>query len=128
MRLLLDTHTALWWWCGAPELNGFALEAIADGENEIFFSAVSGYEIFQKVRLGKLDLPEELLRDLPGQVRQESWRILPIGLVDTIAAARIDHEHRDPFDRLLAAQCETNGLALVTTDAFFDAIGVATRW
>jgi len=128
MRLLLDTHTALWWWCGATELSPAATDALADPGNEVFFSAVSGYEIFRKVRLGRLALPDELLGDLPAQVLGESWRILPIGLTDTIGAARLDHRHCDPFDRLLAAQCGTKDLTLVTTDEFFEAIGIATCW
>ena len=128
MQLLLDTHTALWWWSDAPELSAVASKSLSDPGNTVFFSAVSGYEIFQKVRLGKLNLPMPLLRDLPSQVQLEAWVMLPLELAEAIHAAKIDHSHRDPFDRLLAAQCRTNGLTLVTTDAFFGEIGIPTLW
>ena len=128
MRLLLDTHAALWWWIAASELSDAATEALSDPGNTVFFSAVSGYEIFQKVRIGKLNLPDELLGNLPSQVRQEAWEILPLGLADAIYAARIEHQNREPFDRLLAAQCRVNALMLVTTDSFFSEVGIPTFW
>jgi PIN domain nuclease of toxin-antitoxin system len=128
MKLLLDTHAALWWWEGSSELSDRVTELLADSSTSVFFSAISGYEIFQKVRIGKLNLPEPLLHDLPGEVRREGWEILPLGLVDSIRAARIDHDHRDPFDRILAAQSEIHGLTLATTDGFFASAGFRTFW
>lgn len=128
MRMLLDTHTALWWWNGASELSENAKAAISGPENTVLFSAVSGYEIFQKVRSGKLHLPAELVSDLPSRVLEEQWEVLPLELPEAIGAAKIDHAHRDPFDRLLAAQCLSNGLVLLTTDRFFAEIGVSTFW
>lgn len=128
MKLLLDTHTALWWWEGSSELSERLMDQIADPSTSVFFSAISGYEIFQKVRIGKLELPESLLLDLPGEVRREGWEILPLGLAESIRAARIDHAHRDPFDRMLAAQSEIHGLTIATTDGFFSDAGFRTFW
>jgi PIN domain nuclease of toxin-antitoxin system len=128
MKVLLDTHTALWWWEGSSELSDRVTELLADSSTSVFFSAISGYEIFQKVRIGKLNLPGPLLHDLPGEVRREGWEILPLGLVDSVRAARIDHAHRDPFDRILAAQSEIHGLTLATTDGFFADAGFRTFW
>jgi len=128
LNLLLDTHAALWWWAAAPELSARSMAALEDTGNTVFFSAISGYEIFQKVRTGKLELPEELARDLPAAVRQEGWEFLDLSLADGIRAARIDHPHRDPFDRILAAQCESRGMCLVTADPFFPDLGIATCW
>lgn len=128
MKLLLDTHTALWWWEGSSELSDRITELLADPKTSVFFSAISGYEIFQKVRIGKLSLPVPLLQDLAAEVRREGWEILPLGLVDSVRAARIDHAHRDPFDRILAAQSEIHGLTLATTDGFFADAGFRTFW
>lgn len=128
MNLLLDTHTALWWWEDSPELSEAARRALSDPALIVYFSSISGYEIFQKVRSGKLELPAPLLDDLPGQVRCERWEVLPLGLADSVRAARIDHPHRDPFDRILAAQAEFHGLAVVTSDWFFSEAGFRTLW
>ena len=128
MKLLLDTQTALWWWAGSPELSDRVTKQLADPTTSVFFSTISGYEIFQKVRIGKLILPEPLLQDLAGEVRREGWEILPLGLVESVRAARIDHAHRDPFDRILAAQSEIHGMPLATTDGFFADAGFRTFW
>jgi len=128
MKLLLDTHTALWWWEDSPELSDTARHRLSDPDAEIFFSPISGYEIFQKVRIGKLVVPRALLIDLPGEVRRERWQMLPLGLQDSVRAATIESPHRDPFDRILAAQSEIHDLAVVTTDPFFKATGFRTLW
>lgn len=128
MRLLLDTHTALWWWEDSPELSESARQALSDPNSEIFFSPASGYEIFQKVRAGKLVVPGPILVDLPGEVRREGWRVLPLGLDEFVRAARIESPHRDPFDRILAAQVEFHGLTAVTVDPFFSDLGLRTFW
>jgi len=128
MRLLLDTHTALWWWDDSPELSETAKLNLSDAGAEIFFSPVSGYEIFQKVRTGKLQVPRALLIDLPGEVRREGWRVLPLGLEESVRAASIESPHRDPFDRLLAAQSSIHDLTIVTTDPFFRETGFQSLW
>ncbi|MEX2579301.1 MAG: type II toxin-antitoxin system VapC family toxin [Verrucomicrobiales bacterium] len=128
MRLLLDTHTALWWWEDSSQLSEAARIAMADPEAEIFFSSVSGYEIFQKVRIGKLSLPRPLLVDLPGEVRREGWQALPLGLEECVRAASIESPHRDPFDRLLAAQSDHHGLVVATSDPFFSEAGFHSLW
>ena len=128
MKFLLDTHTALWWWSNSPDLSDTARRCLSDPSNEVFFSAVSGYEILQKVRSGKLVVPPPLLNNFPGEVQREGWKILPIGLHEAIRAATIASAHRDPFDRLLAAQAETHDLILLTTDSFFQEAGFRAVW
>lgn len=128
MKLLLDTHTALWWWEDSPELSEKAKSSLSDPDAEIFFSPVSGYEIFQKVRTGKLQVPRPLLMDLPGEVRREGWKVLPLGLEESVRAGTIESLHRDPFDRLLAAQSEIHDLTVVSTDPFFRETGFRTLW
>ena len=119
---------ALWWWEDSLELSETARHRLSDPDAEIFFSPISGYEIFQKVRIGKLVVPRALLIDLPGEVRRERWQVLPLGLQDSIRAATIESPHRDPFDRILAAQYEIHDLTVVTTDPFFKDTGFRTLW
>ena len=68
MKILLDTHAALWWWVDSPSLGGNARDAISDPGNQVHFSAASGYEIFQKVRLGRLGILAVLQANLPAAV------------------------------------------------------------
>ena len=128
MKILLDTHAALWWWGNDSKLSARAREVIADPANEVGFSAISGYEILQKARLGKLTIPNALAADLPTVVRDEGWLPVPVSLSDSTFAASIDHPHRDPFDRILAAQCAQGDFTLVTTDPAFVGFGTATIW
>ena len=128
MKLLLDTHAALWWWEDSLALGGAARKAMADPDNEIFFSAASAYEIFQKVRLGRLIIPAKLAGKLTSVVRDEGWVPLPLTLAETTLAASIKHEHRDPFDRMLAAQCQIGHFLLASVDGVFDELSVKRIW
>jgi PIN domain nuclease of toxin-antitoxin system len=128
VKILLDTHAALWWWGDSGSLGRAAREAIADGANEVWFSAASGYEILQNVRLGRLVLPEELGTGLTEAVRVEGWRMLPLSVADAMVAASLDHPHRDPFDRMLAAQAGSGGFALASADKFFRDLAIDLIW
>lgn len=128
MDLLLDTHAALWWWSDPERLGPSARSAMSDPTVRVFFSAVSAYEIHQKVRLGKLIVPDALLNSLARCVQQEGWQQLDLTLPAAARAASLDHAHRDPFDRMLAAQTELSGLRLVTADAFFSELKLSTLW
>lgn len=116
MNLLLDTHAALWWWTEPERLSPLARAAIADRTNVCFFSAASGYELAQKQRWHPEFLPPSFLDLLPALVVQEDWRNLPISFDHALRAGRFQLPHRDPFDRLLAAQAAIDGLTLVTCD------------
>lgn len=116
MKLLLDTHAILWWW-GFPErLSDPAREAIASPESTVFVSPVSAFEIALKHRLGKLTVPPNLLTDFEAAVRMERWRTLPLAMTHAVLAGQLDTEHRDPFDRLLAAQAIVEDLRMLTCD------------
>lgn len=128
MKLLLDTHAALWWWEDSSSLGRAARKAMADPDNEIFFSAASTYEIFQKVRLGRLIVPPQFAGKLSSVVRDEGWVPLPLTLAEAALAASIKHEHRDPFDRMLAAQCQIGHFLLASVDGVFDGLSVKRIW
>ncbi len=129
MRLLLDTHVLLWWWAEPERLPASLLATLSAAEADLWVSAVSGYELAYKHRLGKLGLPEGLLTGFEAAVAAERWSPLPVSLAHSLLAGQLDTEHRDPFDRLLAAQALVENATLVTVDVAFSGIeGLQTLW
>ena len=128
MRLLLDTHAFLWWVEGAPELGKRARTAIANPENEVLFSVASGWELAIKLSLGKLRLDQNLGRFIPEQLRLNAFTLLDVRLPHVARVADLPFYHRDPFDRLLAAQALEDDLTIVTTDRIFRKYDVTVVW
>lgn len=128
MKLLLDTHAMLWWFTADPHLSPRAAGAIADEDNEIFVSAASAWEIATLQRLGRLtELPT--LRNRFGELlAADDFTPLPIETHHALAAGGYGVTHRDPFDRMLAAQSELESLTLVTRDQAFAAFPIQTVW
>jgi len=114
--LLLDTHALLWWLAEPSRLSRAALAAIAEPSNQVFVSAATAWELATKVRLGKLEIAEPLLSDLPQLLAAQGFERLPVELRHGLRAGGYRQAHRDPFDRLLAAQAELESLALVSLD------------
>lgn len=113
MRLLLDTHALLWWLADDGMLSPTAREAIADGANLIAVSAASAWEISIKRASGKLVTPD----DLEAQIAANGFVALPITVGDGLKAGSLPRHHDDPFDRMLVAQAQAEGLTVVTRDA-----------
>nr|WTB33293.1 type II toxin-antitoxin system VapC family toxin [Streptomyces sp. NBC_00830] len=111
MRLLLDTHVILWWLDDSSELSG-EVKDLLDTEPSVYVSAVSAWEIAIKQSLDKLDGPE----DLAERVRDSQFTPLPITAGHGVRAGRLPAHHRDPFDRILIAQAQTEGMTIVTRD------------
>ncbi len=111
-RCLLDTHTLLWWLAGAPQLGERCIEIIGDSRNEVFVSAATTWEISIKMALGELVAPE----DMDAVVEDEGFSKLPISLYHGQLAGQLPDIHRDPFDRMLIAQAQSDGLLLITAD------------
>ncbi|MBS0631136.1 MAG: type II toxin-antitoxin system VapC family toxin [Verrucomicrobia bacterium] len=128
MKLLLDTHAVLWWLDDHPRLSAAAREAIADPANECWLSAISVFEIETKHRLGKLSLPAALTHGWADTVRLENWSLLPVSVPHATWAGKHPSAHGDPFDRILAAQAELDGLTLVTVDPIFADFATPTLW
>ena len=124
MRLLLDTHTLLWWLDGSPRLSKKARTAIGDHRNEVFVSAASAWEITTKARLGKLPGATAVAADVVGAVASQDFLPLDITLRHAQRAGRLPGQHRDPFDRMLIAQAQIEDLAVVSDDEVFDAYAV----
>jgi PIN domain nuclease of toxin-antitoxin system len=128
MKLLLDTHTVLWFWWDDPQLSPNAKSIISDPANQKFVSLVTPWEVAIKVSLKKLDIGGPYPGFFPQHMSRTYFDWLP---------ARADHfdrlivlpfHHRDPFDRLLAAQALSEGFPLVSSDPIFDSYGVPRIW
>ncbi|MEU8561195.1 type II toxin-antitoxin system VapC family toxin [Streptomyces cyaneofuscatus] len=111
MRLLLDTHVILWWLEDSDELSD-QVKDLLDTEPSVHLSAVSAWEIAIKQSLGKLDGPD----DLAERVRDSQFTALPITAGHGVRAGRLPALHRDPFDRILIAQAQIEGMTIVTRD------------
>jgi PIN domain nuclease of toxin-antitoxin system len=123
-RFLVDTHALLWWLDDAPALSASAREAIADPTAEPLVSTASLWEIAIKRTLGNLTVPDEL----PDEIVDAGFAWLPVEAEHAWAARELPFHHRDPFDRLLAAQALVERVPVVTRDGHFAAYGVKTRW
>lgn len=128
MRVLLDTHALLWWWTDAPELSPKAKELIQNESNEILVSAASAWEIATKYRLGKLDIGREAVERFDELVRLDGFSHLPVSYLHALKAGAFPSDHRDPFDRMLAAQSRLEGLPLITRDAAFSEMKISVIW
>ena len=128
MRLLLDTHTLLWWWTNSPELSPRVRELIEDEENEVLVSAASAWEIATKHRLGKLEIGREAVSRFDELINLDGFIHLPVGYLHALHAGAIDGEHPDPFDRMLAAQSILEGVPLLSRDRVFERMKVPVIW
>jgi PIN domain nuclease of toxin-antitoxin system len=128
MRFLLDTHALLWWLTDDPKLSSRAKEAIADEANAILVSAASAWEIATKFRLGKLGLAADAVSRFDELIAADGFEHLPVTYLHALKAAGYELEHRDPFDRMLAAQSALESAALITCDAAFEAFGTDVHW
>ncbi|MGW2655793.1 type II toxin-antitoxin system VapC family toxin [Streptomyces sp. NPDC001478] len=109
MRLLLDTRVVLWWIADSPQL-GPSFRGLLETEPGVYVSAVSPWEITVKQHLGSIEGPG----DLAEQVRDLPFRGLPVTAEHVVRAGRLPRVHTDPFDRMLIAQAQAEGLTLAT--------------
>jgi PIN domain nuclease of toxin-antitoxin system len=128
MRALLDTHALLWWLFDDPRLSQAVRGIVADPDNEILVSSASAWEISTKYRLGKLPRAAPLARDIEGWIERAGFGELAVTIPHAQRAGSWPHEHRDPFDRMLAAQSALEALPLVTRDEAFSAFGIQVVW
>jgi len=128
MRILLDTHSFLWWITDDPRLSDHARKVISDGENELFFSAASGWEIAIKIHIGRLKLSQDPKQYILDQLRLNGIQSLSIHIHHALHVSNLPAHHRDPFDRLLIAQAHLEGLAIITTDANIHKYKVKVIW
>ena len=128
MKLLLDTHALIWWLAGDAALSGPAHAAIDNEANSVLVSAASAMEITTKFRLGKLPLAALLAQDFEAIVAAQGFTELSISVRHARLAGEMNIAHKDPFDRLLIAQAQADGLVLISNEALFDGFAVQRLW
>ena len=128
MKILLDTHIFLWWITDSPELSETARELIADGNNVLFWSAASTWEVSIKHAIGRLPLPEPPEDFLPVEISRNHIESLPVIDEHAFRAGRLPRHHRDPFDRMLVAQAQFESLVLLTNDRKLSQYEVEVYW
>jgi PIN domain nuclease of toxin-antitoxin system len=128
VRLLLDTHTLLWFLANDIRLTLIAKAAIEDVANERWLSPISLLEIAIKVRIGKLPLPAPFAVMFPADLLAADIHLLPMEPRQIEPLTTLPMHHKDPFDRLIAATALVEGLTLVSADPAFDAYGVTRLW
>ena len=116
---LIDSHVLIWWWIAPAKLSRRVRETLDSRRSEVLVSAATAWEIATKQRLGKLSLPQTILDAFEQEILSEEWTLLPIDIRAACVAGRLPWLHRDPFDRVLAAQAMNEGFTLVTRDPAF---------
>jgi PIN domain nuclease of toxin-antitoxin system len=128
MRIMLDTHTLLWWLDGDKRLPLSARRLLARSDIEVLVSAASAWEITTKARLGKLPGALAVAADVAAAVVSQGFIALPISIQHAQRAGDLPGPHRDPFDRMLIAQAQIEGTPLVTNERAFEAYGIQRIW
>ncbi len=126
--MLLDTHALIWATVAPNQLSQTAAALIADPANTILVSAASAWEIGTKVRLGKLPMAFHLEKDLLGYVAKAGYLWLAMTAEIALRAARLSGEHRDPFDRIIAAHALAEDIPVINADRKLDLFGVRRIW
>jgi PIN domain nuclease of toxin-antitoxin system len=128
MKLLLDTHTLLWFIAGSANLSANARNLIEDAANEKFVSIASIWETAIKISIGKMSLSAPFDVLFPHQLQINGFELLPVTVEHTSVITTLPFHHRDPFDRLLIAQAIEEKMTMVSVDAHFDDYGITRLW
>ncbi len=127
MQILLDTHAFIWFVEADPHLPTNLKKTLENQENEIFISMASIWEIGIKVSLDKLKINKSI-EQIIEQAEMNGFQILPILPSHIVRLCTLEFHHRDPFDRLILAQCLSENQIIASTDTIFDAYGVKRIW
>ena len=128
MRFLLDTHTLLWLAFDEDLLSPHARRSIQSRGSEVLVSAASAWEIATKFRLGKLNFARVLAENFVPRVTAAGLQLLSISTEHALRAGHLPGDHKDPFDRMLAAQAIHEDLPLLSNDTQLDVFGVRREW
>lgn len=128
MKILLDTHTFLWWNEASPRLSKEVLVLLSDPANTLLLSVVSAWELVLKAQRGKLRLPESPSVYVPTRMAHYAMESLPVTLAHALACQSLPLHHRDPFDRLLIAQATIENVPIVTADPEFRRYAIKVVW
>ena len=128
MKYLLDTMVWLWSVGPTDKIGSSGLEILANGEEDIYLSAASSWEIAIKTKLGKYKLGEPPGRYVPKRLAEQGIRSLPVTLRQTLSVYDLPLHHHDPFDRLIIAQAITEEMTVLTADRVFGKYPVEVLW
>ncbi|PZO15353.1 MAG: PIN domain nuclease [Leptolyngbya foveolarum] len=128
MKLLLDTHTFIWWDSAPDKLSETALTLIYEADNTVMLSVVSVWEIQIKSQIGKLALTSPLADIVRTQQSINGIEVLPIALNHVMTLDQLPLHHKDPFDRMLIAQAISEKAMLISRDAALARYSVSVRW
>lgn len=128
MNLVLDTHALVWFFLGDDRLSSRARAHMEDGGNSLFVSAASAWEIATKYRIGKLAGVADLVASYEVLIAEQDISELPVTSRHALTGGLLEADHKDPFDRLIAAQAIVEGMALVSADAAFDQLPLVRIW
>lgn len=127
MRLLLDTHALVWWLAGDAQLSRRAQQAVLDAD-AVYVSAASAWEICTKHRIGRLPSVASVVGRLSAVLDEQGFEQLAVTVRHGERAGQFAGPHRDPFDRMLAAQALLEELTLLSRDEQLDAFGIQRLW
>jgi len=128
LRALFGTHALIWWLSDDPSLSQSAREILANTKNNMLVSAASAWEIAIKFQLGRIPKAANLVSDFSGRVENEGFQLLPISAEHGIRAGLLPDVHKDPFDRMLVAQCQAEDAPIISNDSVFDRYGIRRLW
>jgi PIN domain nuclease of toxin-antitoxin system len=128
VRVLLDTHTLIWWATDDPKLSRDARSVLSSFDTEVFVSAASAWEVSTKVRIGKLPGAEMFAAEFPARVERLGFRELAIRMEHGQRAGLLPGAHKDPFDRMLIAQAQAENMQIVSNEKVFDDYHVRRIW
>lgn len=127
MKLLLDTHSLIWFLNGDEKLTTKVKNAIEDPKNEKFVSVASIWEIAIKISLDKFRFPRGF-KNFLSLIEDNGFEMVPITMEHALILSTLDFIHRDPFDRLMISQCKANNMILATKDEFIKKYQIQTLW
>lgn len=128
MKLLVDTHVIIWWVTDPDRLSTIVDDLLQLGTIDVFVSPVTAFEIARKHGIGKLTFDASFLAEFDARIAKLGWRELPLTNAHAVAAGQLVGSHKDPFDRMLAAQAITEGLTVATIDPAIAALGAKVVW
>jgi PIN domain nuclease of toxin-antitoxin system len=128
MRILVDTHVYFWWVTGDRKLSAFAHGVLEDTSVDVLVSAVVPWELATKGRLGKWPSARQVVDGLDAIIESKGLQAMPVTTVHARLAGLMPGPHRDPFDRMLAAQARLESASLVTADRVFRHFDIDVIW
>jgi PIN domain nuclease of toxin-antitoxin system len=128
MTGLLDTCTLLWWWSEPDKLSNRVVELIKNPDHRFFVSAASAWEVATKYRIGKYPNGGSIIKEWEIRLNEDGFQELPISFSHALKAGALPGEHRDPFDRMVAAQAMILQLPVLTFDPEIQTLGAQIIW